>query len=326
MNSISSKSLIDELKRGNKQALSRAITLCESSHADHFKTIVDILDQTETEQGRSIRIGICGAPGVGKSTLIDAIGQTLLLAGKSIAVLSIDPSSPHSGGSILGDKIRMTNIAQSEKCYIRPSPSRGRLGGITKGTREAILLCEVAGFDFVIVETVGLGQSEIEIADIVDCVVFVALPNAGDDIQAMKRGILEVVDCVIVNKCDSALENQGRLTCETLVSSANDLQSTRTKKISGFCASAQQGTGIAEIASHFQSMKLDHILNQRRKAQKSSWLMKEISDGLVARLKSDSVTKILSQQSSNLPLSQKSVPAQAAEVVKALVKGSILDN
>jgi LAO/AO transport system kinase len=325
MSNLSADSLIVDIKSGNKHALSRAITLCESSHPDHLKVIIDVLDQTISLQGRSTRIGICGAPGAGKSTLIDAIGQKLLQAGKSLAVLSIDPSSPHTGGSILGDKIRMAQIAQFEQCYIRPSPSRGKLGGITKGTRESILLCEVAGFDFVIVETVGLGQSETEIANIVDCVAYVALPNAGDDIQAMKRGLLEVVDCVIVNKCDSALEQQGKLACSTLVSSANDLQATRTKNVVGFCVSAQLGSGIDETAAYFMGIKSDQDLFDRREDQLHSWLTKEISDGLTARLKVESVATFVTSQIQSLQSSGKSVLAKSTQIVDALVKGSLLE-
>lgn len=194
--------LADGLRAGDRRALAKAITLVESTRADHRQRAQQLLDALLPHTGHSLRIGISGVPGVGKSTFIEALGMYLIARGHRIAVLAVDPSSSVHGGSILGDKTRMELLSQRAEAFIRPSPSSGSLGGVAAHTREALLLCEAAGYDIIIVETVGVGQSETAVAGMTDCFVLLQLPNAGDDLQAIKKGIMELADIVVFNKAD----------------------------------------------------------------------------------------------------------------------------
>lgn len=194
------------LKQGQRRSLAKAITLIESTLESDRETAQQLLNDILPDTGNSLRIGISGVPGVGKSTFIEAFGQHLLAQGKKVAVLAVDPSSPLRGGSILGDKTRMENLSRQENVFIRPSPSAGALGGVALKTRETMLLCEAAGYDVILVETVGVGQSEYDVASMVDFFLVLMLPNAGDDLQGIKRGIMELADGLVINKCDG--ENQ----------------------------------------------------------------------------------------------------------------------
>ena len=185
-----------------RRAVAKTITLLESTRADHRARADDVLNALLPGTGRSLRLGISGVPGVGKSTFIEALGLYLIAKGHRVAVLAVDPSSSVSGGSILGDKTRMERLSTMEQAYIRPSPSSGTLGGVAEKTREAMLVCEAAGHDVVIVETVGVGQSETAVAGMTDCFVLLQLPNAGDDLQAIKKGVMELADLVVINKAD----------------------------------------------------------------------------------------------------------------------------
>jgi LAO/AO transport system kinase len=198
----SDQSLIDGVLGGQRRALAKTITLIESTRDDHQLRAGEVLRALLPRTGRSIRVGISGVPGVGKSTFIEALGLALIAKGHKVAVLAIDPSSTVTGGSILGDKTRMEHLSQSLDAFIRPSPSAGSLGGVAARTREAMLVCEAAGFDVVIVETVGVGQSETAVAGMTDVFVLLQLPNAGDDLQAIKKGIVELADLVVFNKAD----------------------------------------------------------------------------------------------------------------------------
>lgn len=194
--------LVEGLLAGQRRALAKAITLVESTRTDHRQRAQALLGVMLPHSGRSLRIGISGVPGVGKSTFIEALGMFLIEKGHRIAVLAVDPSSTVHGGSILGDKTRMELLSQREEAFIRPTPSSGSLGGVAEHTREALLLCEAAGYDIIIVETVGVGQSETAVAGMTDCFVLLQLPNAGDDLQAIKKGIIELADLVVFNKAD----------------------------------------------------------------------------------------------------------------------------
>ena len=194
--------LVDGVLAGRRRALAKAITLIESTRADHQQRAQQVLNTLLPQTGGAIRIGISGVPGAGKSTFIEALGVWLIEQGKKLAVLAVDPSSSVSGGSILGDKTRMEQLCQREEAFIRPSPSAGSLGGVAEKTREAMLLCEAAGFDVIIIETVGVGQSETTVAGMVDIFCLLQLPNAGDDLQAIKKGIVEIADLVVINKAD----------------------------------------------------------------------------------------------------------------------------
>ncbi|MGV3759168.1 MAG: methylmalonyl Co-A mutase-associated GTPase MeaB, partial [Actinomycetota bacterium] len=202
---MSVSALAAAIREGDRRALARAITLVESTRSDHRAEAIDLLDEVLPATGASMRIGISGVPGAGKSTLVEALGLRAIDAGHRVAVLAVDPSSSVSGGSILGDKTRMAELGRHPDAYIRPSPSSGVLGGVARRTRESILLCEAADFDVVIVETVGVGQSEVAVADLVDLFVLVASPAGGDELQGIKRGIMELADVIVVNKADGDL-------------------------------------------------------------------------------------------------------------------------
>ncbi|SON54829.1 putative GTPase [Hartmannibacter diazotrophicus] len=194
--------LADGIRRGDRAMLARAITLVESRKADHQEAARQLLQMLIGETGRSLRIGITGVPGVGKSTTIDQFGSNLTALGHKVAVLAVDPSSTRTGGSILGDKTRMAKLSMDRGAYVRPSPSAGTLGGVAAKTRETMLLCEAAGFDVILVETVGVGQSETTVAEMVDFFLVLMLPGAGDELQGIKKGVLEVADMIAVNKAD----------------------------------------------------------------------------------------------------------------------------
>ena len=206
------RDLADGVLANDRRALGRAITLVESTHEDHRPLAEELIRLVLPRTGNSVRLGISGAPGVGKSTFIEAFGLHLIGAGKRIAVLAIDPSSRRSGGSILGDKTRMTELSRTPMAFIRPSPSGGTLGGVTRRTRESLLLCEAAGFDVVLVETVGVGQSETSVADMVDLFCLLLLPSAGDELQGIKKGIVELADLIIVNKADGEFRDAANRT------------------------------------------------------------------------------------------------------------------
>ncbi|MGA0734561.1 MAG: methylmalonyl Co-A mutase-associated GTPase MeaB, partial [Steroidobacteraceae bacterium] len=194
--------LVAAVRTGDRRALAKTITLLESTLPEHRVRADAALDALLPESGRALRLGISGVPGVGKSTFIESLGMYLIDRGHKVAVLAVDPSSGVSGGSILGDKTRMERLSVHDRAYIRPSPSSGTLGGVAEKTREAMLVCEAAGYDVVIVETVGVGQSETTVAGMTDMFVLLQLPNAGDDLQAMKKGIMEMADLIVINKAD----------------------------------------------------------------------------------------------------------------------------
>ncbi len=193
---------LDALRGGDRRALARAITLVESTRAEHRELAQRALERCLPHAGNSIRLGITGVPGVGKSTFIESFGLHLVERGRRVAVLAVDPSSPLAGGSILGDKTRMAELARDERAFIRPSPAAGALGGVAQRTRETMLLCEAAGYDLILVETVGVGQSEYQVAGMVDFFMVLLLPNAGDELQGIKKGIVELADALVINKAD----------------------------------------------------------------------------------------------------------------------------
>jgi LAO/AO transport system kinase len=209
---VSQNPELEDIKSGNRRALAKAITLIESKREEDRQASQKLLEEVLPHTGNSIRIGITGIPGVGKSTFIEAFGLYLIEQGKRVAVLAVDPSSPIAGGSILGDKTRMERLSHQEQAYIRPSPSGGTLGGVAQKTRETMLLCEAAGYDVILVETVGVGQSEFEVSGMVDFFMALMLPNAGDELQGIKKGIMELVDALIINKADGESINLANMT------------------------------------------------------------------------------------------------------------------
>src|SRR6201991_3457221 len=206
------EALAKDLRAGHHAALARAITLIESRRGDHQAAARDLVQALLSETGKAVRVGITGSPGVGKSTTIDALGMFLIERGHKVAVLAVDPSSARTGGSILGDKTRMARLSASDDAYIRPSPASGTLGGVAAKTREAMLLCEAAGFDVVLVETVGIGQSETAVCDMIDFFLALMLPGAGDELQGIKKGLVELADMIAVNKADGDNVKRANLT------------------------------------------------------------------------------------------------------------------
>ncbi|PID63860.1 MAG: methylmalonyl Co-A mutase-associated GTPase MeaB [Gammaproteobacteria bacterium] len=255
--------------------LSRAITLTESTLAAHRDIAQEVLKRLLPHTGKAIRLGISGVPGVGKSTFIEALGQQLLDKGHRVAVLAVDPSSKRSGGSILGDKTRMTALAVSDDAYIRPSPTSGHLGGVNRVTRESILLCEAAGFDVVLVETVGVGQSETMVASMVDCYLLLMLPGAGDDLQGIKKGVLELADIIAVNKADGDQALAAKQAKQAYQRALSILQPAGAWRPVATTLSAATGDGIAElwetVRAHRRELVDSGEFVTRREKQRVEW-------------------------------------------------------
>jgi LAO/AO transport system kinase len=277
------------LREGERKALARAITLVESSRADHRRDAVALLETLLPATGKAVRLGITGVPGVGKSTFIEAFGVHLVGQGHRVAVLAVDPSSKRSGGSILGDKTRMEALARHPAAFIRPSPARGTLGGVARRTREAMLLVEAAGFDVVIVETVGVGQSETAVADMVDMFLLLLAPAGGDELQGLKKGIVELADALVVNKADGDLKAAAGRTAAEYRNALRLLHPTGAAwQPPVLQCSALKGEGIAEIwatALRFRdAMERAGLWAERRAAQARAWLWAELTDSLMAAL------------------------------------------
>ena len=284
--------LARDLLAGNRRALARAITLVESSRADHLDQARRLLQQLAPHAGRSIRIGISGVPGVGKSTFIEALGNHVLGLGRRLAVLAVDPSSSVSGGSILGDKTRMELLSRQPEAFIRPSPAAGTLGGVSRRTRESMLLCEAAGFDVILVETVGVGQSETAVADMTDMFLLLLLPGGGDELQGIKRGIVELADMILINKADGELQATARHSAADYRSALRLIHPrTRNWRVPVNTCSALDGSGIAEIWSlverYRETLGASGEFEERRAAQARSWMWAEISESLLHSFRAD---------------------------------------
>lgn len=285
--------LADAVRAGDRRSLARAITLMESTRADHREEAAALLDELMPASGGSTRVGISGAPGAGKSTFIEALGLHLVDAGHSVAVLAVDPSSTRGGGSILGDKTRMEQLSRAPRAYIRPSPSKGTLGGVARRTREAMLVCEAAGFDVVLVETVGVGQSEVAVAGMVDTFALLLAPGAGDELQGVKRGIVELADLVVVNKADGALVDLARHTAADYGHALHLLR----PRTDGWAArvlscSALLGEGIgavwATVEEFMTAARASGALAARRGEQAREWMWSEVSETLLEQLRENS--------------------------------------
>ena len=277
---------------GNRRALARAITLVESTRDDQRASASALLERLIPHAGNSIRLGISGVPGVGKSTFVEALGNHVIDAGHRVAVLTVDPSSAISGGSILGDKTRMELLSRRSEAYIRPSPAGDTLGGVTRRSREALILCEAAGFDVIIVETVGVGQSETKVADMTDMFVLLLLPGAGDELQGIKRGIMELADLILINKADDDLLALAGRTATDYRGALTLLHPRSANwKVEVQTCSARDGVGIAEAwevaLSHREMLDASGEFTARRAAQSRGWMWSEVSDNLITALQSD---------------------------------------
>lgn len=286
--------LARRITRGERRALARAITLVESGRADHRAQATALLDRLKSHQSAALRIGLSGTPGVGKSTFIEGFGMMLTGQGLRVAVLAVDPSSARSGGSILGDKTRMEQLSRQPNAFIRPSPSQTHLGGVARRTREAVALCEAAGFDVILIETVGVGQSETVVAEMSDLFVLLLAPAGGDELQGVKRGIMEIADLILVNKADGDLKAAATRTCADYAQALRLLRRRRYDP-EGFpkamMVSALTATGLnaawAEMSALADWRKTEGHWQARRSAQARHWFEEEVRQGLLSRLVSD---------------------------------------
>ncbi|WP_206019835.1 methylmalonyl Co-A mutase-associated GTPase MeaB [Pseudomaricurvus alkylphenolicus] len=279
---------LELLRQGNRRALAKAITLVESKLDKHRSESQQVLEDILPDTGKSIRIGISGIPGVGKSTFIEAFGKHLIDQGKKVAVLAVDPSSPLRGGSILGDKTRMEELSREDNAFIRPSPSEGALGGVAQKTRETMLLCEAAGYDVILVETVGVGQSEYEVAAMVDFFLVLMIPNAGDELQGIKRGIMELADALVINKADGESINLAQRTKSHYQNAFHLIKhgSFWNPRVETCSALQKERIGdIWEMICDYQKAALENdAFFEKRALQNSEWLNKLIHEMLEMRL------------------------------------------
>ena len=290
--------LAEQIKAGDRRALAKAITLVESTRADHRQQAAALLETLMPDTGKSIRLGISGVPGVGKSTFIEAFGNHLIKQGHSVAVLAVDPTSAVTGGAILGDKTRMETLAFAEKAFVRPSPAGKTLGGVTRRTRESLLLCEAAGFDVILIETVGVGQSETAVADMTDMFLLLLLPAGGDELQGIKRGIMELADLILVNKADGDQANAANQTLSDYRAALHFMKSRFANwQPTVLACSSTQDTGIDEVWQQVIAFRaaLDASgeWQQNRAQQARSWMWSETAEALVSDLKCDPKVKAL---------------------------------
>jgi len=290
--SLDPVSLAKGVLAGERRAVARAITLIESTRADHREAAEALLHELLPHTGRSVRIGITGVPGAGKSTFIEAFGLHVVEKGHRLAVLAVDPSSPRSGGSILGDKTRMEDLSRDERAFIRPSPSGCTLGGVARRTREAMLVCEAAGFDVVVVETVGVGQSETAVADMVDMFLLLLVPGGGDELQGIKKGIVELADAIIVNKADGDLAAAAQRAARDYKNALHLLApASAAWTVPVLTVSALERGGIDQVwknvGDYQGAMVKAGSWSARRSAQAHAWMWNEVAETLMQSLKDD---------------------------------------
>lgn len=314
----------EALRRGNRRALAKAITLIESSRAAHRERAQALLEALLPYTGNSVRIGISGAPGVGKSTFIEAFGGRLLSAGKRLAVLAVDPSSPVAGGSIMGDKTRMEQLSRQPQAFIRPSPSGGALGGVAQKTRESLLLCEAAGYDVIVVETVGVGQSEFQVAAMVDFFMLLILPGSGDELQGIKKGIVELAHALVINKADGDGERLAAITQGQYQSALGLLRSESPWQPEVRRCSAMHDTGIDAIWSMIQRFigigAENGSFARQRARQSRDWMRQLVREGLLERLHgSEAVRRALAQLEAAVE-ARETTPFKAARQVLELLE------
>jgi LAO/AO transport system kinase len=316
------------IRAGDRRALSRAITLVESARPDHRAQALALLSALREPPREALRLGLSGTPGVGKSTFIEAFGLMLTGQGQRVAVLAVDPSSARSGGSILGDKTRMERLSRDPLAFIRPSPSQARLGGVARRTREAVALCEAAGFDVVLIETVGVGQSETMVADLCDLFLLLLAPAGGDELQGVKRGIMEMADLILVNKADGDLRPAALRTVADY-SGALQLLRRRPQDPAGFPkalpVSALAGDGLAlawdEIRALAAWRRAHGHWARTRAAQARAWFEDEVRQGLLSRLTDDPATRAR-MEALGRAVEAGEPPARAAAALLAGLRGT----
>jgi LAO/AO transport system kinase len=321
---VDASRLAADLRAGERRALAKAITLVESTRADHQAEAQRLLEELLPYTGTAVRVGITGVPGAGKSTFIEAFGLHLIDGGHRVAVLAVDPSSARSGGSILGDKTRMSRLSATPEAYIRPSPSGGSLGGVARRTREGLLVCEAAGYDVVLVETVGVGQSEVAVASMVDFFLVLMLPGAGDELQGIKKGIIELADALVVNKADGDnVQRAGQAAAEYKNALRLFHHTTATWDPPVLLASALEGRGMdavwAVIQDHRAKLTATGELAQKRREQQRAWLWSLVRDGLEQRFVGRSDVKRLLAELEPALAAQAMTPTEAARRLLALL-------
>ncbi|MFV8052231.1 methylmalonyl Co-A mutase-associated GTPase MeaB [Mycobacterium sp. 48b] len=285
------RELAEAIRRGDRAALARAITMVESTRADHRDQAQQLLLELMPDAGKAQHVGITGVPGVGKSTTIEALGMYLIEAGHRVAVLAVDPSSTRTGGSILGDKTRMARLAVHPDAYIRPSPTSGTLGGVAKATRETIVLLEAAGYDVILVETVGVGQSEVTVSNMVDTFVFLTLARTGDQLQGIKKGVLELADVIVVNKADGEHAIEAKAAARELTGAIRLIYPRETLwRPPVLTMSAVEGHGLAElwetVLKHREVLTEAGEFEARRRAQQVDWTWSMVRDTVLDRVMS----------------------------------------
>ncbi len=312
------------IRSGDRATLARAITLIESKRTDHRSTAHRLVQELLPLTGKAVRLGITGAPGVGKSTTIDVLGTYLTKKGHKVAVLAVDPSSTRTGGSILGDKTRMAQLASDPHAFVRPSPSSGTLGGVAAKTRETMLVCEAAGYDVVMVETVGIGQSETTVAEMTDFFLVLMLPGAGDELQGLKKGIVELADMIAVNKADGDNMDRARLAAAEYRAALNILaphSATWSPPVVTY--SALTGKGVAElwtqVLAHKDKMTATDELAARRREQQVKWMWAMLEERLTARLRSDASVRAKLRQAETAVAAGKLAPTLAVEEIARLL-------
>ncbi len=317
------------VRSGSRAWIARAITLVESRRSDHRQLAQQLLVELIPGSGRAHRIGISGVPGAGKSTIIDALGSDLTSRGHRIAVLAVDPSSSRSGGSILGDKTRMSRLAANPDAFIRPSPTAGTLGGVTSATREAMVVLEAAGYDVVMVETVGVGQSEIAVADMVDTFLLLTLARSGDQLQGIKKGVLELADVIAVNKADGPHASEALVTARELSGALRMLGAGPDDEAAGWpvpvlTVSALEGIGLdelwAQLRAHRAALIRGGVLERKRQRQLIGWTWSLVRAGLLAQLREHPGARELGEELEQGVLAGELTPALAAEQILAQLR------
>jgi LAO/AO transport system kinase len=317
--------LAQGVRRGDRTVLSRAITLIESKRSDHRRAAAALTQELLPFTGNAVRVGITGAPGVGKSTLVDALGAMLTGQGRKVAVLAVDPSSRRTGGSILADKTRMARLANDDSAFIRPSPSSGTLGGVAARTRETMLLCEAASYDVVLVETVGVGQSELAVADMTDFFLVMALPGAGDELQALKKGVVELADMIAINKADGDNLTRAKVAAAEYAAALHILSpSSPNWSPPVVTCSALKQEGIEDLWSnildHRQRLTASGELRTRRGEQQVKWMWTMLEERLFAPLRSDRTIKTALSRIEADVVTGLTAPAAAVETIAGMLK------
>ena len=310
--------LVEGVLAGDRRAVARAITLVESHRADHRERAQELLVELLPHAGAARRVGISGVPGVGKSTFIDQLGVTLTAAGSRVAVLAVDPSSARSGGSILGDKTRMARLSVDRNAFIRPSPTSGTLGGVAQATRESMVVVEAAGYDVVLVETVGVGQSEITVAEMVDSFLFLTLARTGDQLQGIKRGILEIADVIAVNKADGPGAPDARKAARELAGAIRMLRGHGEDwQVPVLTCAGLTGEGLdevwAKLVEHQDRRKASGAFEEQRRSQQVRWTRQLVRDGLEHRLRAHPGVRAAAPELEKAVLAGELTPALAAQ-------------